>query len=271
MSIGEYETPGASMTQWAARVCFLNLLPKLATKVVKELSATLLPSFQSANTDCFRFIDEWDCIKVCSDRNARGDTRYEGAYSAEQVKFYQDLTDWADKHHLNVRWLIDAVILLLDWWIKYPQEVGKHLASGLEHSETWFGEEQPFRFEYPEWRYREQSEHNYREEVKKHFTEEFNFYLTSRYFQAMASGEQLVKRTRKSSEITPGIRLEWFVLFQVGGLRVDEILDRYARRLANSATPKQVNDAKREMSALIGLPLRPVPRGRPKKKPKKKL
>jgi hypothetical protein len=266
MSMGEYETPGASLSQWATRASFLNLLPKLAPKVVEELSSTLLSSFQSAKTDCFRLINEWDCIKVCCDGNARGDARYEGIYSAEQVKFYQELTAWADTHHLNARWLIDAVILQLDWWIKYPKEVGKSLALGLEYYETWFGEEEPFRFEYPEWRYREQSEHNYRQAIEKHFSEELNLYLTSRYFQAIASGDQRVKRRRKRGEINPEIRLEWFVLYQVVGLEVEQILGGYTRRLSESATPKQVNDAKREMSALIGLPLRPARRGRPKKK-----
>jgi hypothetical protein len=265
MSIGEYETPSASLTQWRARAAFLNLLPKLAPRAVKELAGTLLRSFQMAETDCFRFINEWDSIKVCSDGNARGDARYVGIYSAAQVKFYQELTAWASKHHLNARWLIEAVILLLDWWIEFPKEVGKKLATGLDYSETWFGEEEPFRFEYPEWNYHEQSENEYRQAVREDFRKELNLYLKNRSSQAVASGDQSVKRMRKRGEIKPTIKMQWFVLYQVKGLTPEQILDRYTRSLPESAFPDQVMKAVREVSSLIGLQYRQVPRGRPKK------
>jgi hypothetical protein len=81
----------------------------------------------------------------------------------------------------------------------------------------------------------------------------------------VASGDQPVKRTRKRGEIDLAIRVEWFVLYQVVGLTPEQILNHHTHKLSESGSTSQVMKAVREMSALIGLPLRPTPRGRPKK------
>ncbi|HJR09006.1 MAG TPA: hypothetical protein VJ842_17235 [Pyrinomonadaceae bacterium] len=261
MSLGEYESSDETLTQWRARVKFLKLLHNLAPEVVKELSSTLLRSFQTANTDGTYIINQLDFIKAYSE----GGQQLPQAYSIELINFYQELTDWANTHWLNERWLIETLIRVLEWWIWFPHETGQRVWTHLPVSENWFGEEEPFRFEHLEWRYHELKESEYRQVVEEHFRKELNIYLKHRASQALASGDQPVKRMRKSGDIDFIVRIEWFVLYQVRGLTTQNILERYTRTLRDSATPKQVSDSLKEMSALIGLPLRPAQRGRPKK------
>jgi len=262
MSIGEYETSDESLSQWAARVAFLSLLPKLVPKAVDELSGTLLQSLQRAEKEGTSFLCVLNHIINCSERGVEWTTHY----SSEQVDFYQQLTDWTNKYNLNGRWLIEHFVQMLDWWNQYPQEAGKkNMTVGLGHSENWFGESEPFRFEHPEWNYHELKQSEYLKAVEEHFRNDLDLYLKRRVSQAVASDEQRVKHTRKRGEITPTIKMEWFVLYQVEGLTPEQILDRYTSSLPESAFADQVMKAVREVSSLIGLQYRQPPRGRPKK------
>jgi hypothetical protein len=198
-----------SVQLWRARLLVIDAAKKVHPIFLKKLSVDVFPLYQSA-----RERNEIDkALPRISPYEALPDSVLKSA-----------LSEWVRNFNAEAGWLKDGALRTLrDWYVR-PE-----LRKSLEWHEPHGRKERlvfsnDFEFRHQGWDVQLLTWQFYRQQLRKNFETRVSEY--EKQTREFATSQGLVRARKKYSPDN----LEWFVLYQFGGMSSKAIADRYARK-----------------------------------------
>jgi len=213
---------------WQARLELIEVAKRVFPKFLQKLSTEVFPVYS-------RLAKQGELAKEgCNFQKALWSDNLRDLLKSVLA---EDLTwavlKWADEFHADAEWLILGALRSLDDWYHHP-EWRESLHWNTVHERS--GEvvaAKPFKFRYKAWEVGLFTWAAYRGLLRRSFEERLLQY--ERKTRRRAESQGLVRSRRKYSRSN----LEWFVLYQFGGMSSGKICRRYASAKVSAKVPEE--------------------------------
>jgi len=201
LTFGEYDSPLDKHTFWSARLRLMARVQMVYPRMLEELRDDVFPLFE-------------DYVRTLPGGWLDYPTRFEREHEALRAR----ITTWASRFHADgEEWITEAALRTLDLWLRSQTALAELRWHPDTPAESLMNYTRNFEFKEARWEPEIVTWAQYRHDLRKKFEIALHTYQKEVEKKARELGRERVRVSYSEKN------LDWFILYQFGGLSSVEI------------------------------------------------